>query len=105
MQLLPGDRHLSRTIDQPSRLGVSRCLAPPGGVADSGTHKAPDDEGRRADSNYVAVLVAPITGGSPGRALTGTDSKGKVPAFQARRRGDQRAASKTTCQEIRDDLA
>ncbi|MFH9733799.1 hypothetical protein [Streptomyces sp. NPDC017260] len=105
VQLLTGDRHLSRAIDHPSRLGVMRRLAPPGRVADSGTHKTPDDECGIADGNHIVVLVAPVAQGSPGRTLTGTDSKGTVATLQSRCRGDQWTASQTACKEIRDDLA
>ncbi|MEU2429036.1 hypothetical protein ABZ611_05855 [Streptomyces sp. NPDC007861] len=105
VQLLTGDRHLSRAIDHPSRLGVTRCLAPPGRVADSGTHKTPDDECGIADGNHIVVLVAPVAEASPGRALTRADSKGAVVTPQSRCRGDQRTASQTACKEIRDDLA
>ncbi|MFE2639633.1 hypothetical protein ACFXKX_23080 [Streptomyces scopuliridis] len=105
VQLLTGDRHHSRAVDHPSRLGVTRRLAPPGGVADRGTHKAPDDECGIADGDHTVVLVPPVAEGSPGRTLTRADSEGTVVTLQSRCSGDQRTASQTACKEIRDDLA
>lgn len=105
VQLLAGDRHLPRAVDHPSWLGVSCRLAPPGGVADCGTQKTPDDECRIADSYHTVALVPPVTWGSPGRTLTGADSQGTVAALQSRCRGEQRTTSQTTCKEIRNDLA
>jgi hypothetical protein len=105
VQLLTGDRHLSRAVDHPSRLGVTRRLAPPGRVADGGTDKTPDDECGIADGNHIVVLVAPVAQGSPGRTLTGADSKSTVTMLQSRCRGDQRTASQAAGKEIHDDLA
>ncbi|MFI9580974.1 hypothetical protein ACIHCQ_03875 [Streptomyces sp. NPDC052236] len=105
VQLLTGDRHLSRAVDHPSWLGVTCRLAPPGGVAYCGTHKTPDDECGIADGDHTVVLVLPVAWGSPGRTLTGADSKGTVVMLQSRCRGDQRTASQTACKEMRDDLA
>lgn len=105
VQFLTGDRHLSRAVDHPSRLGITRCLAAPGGVANRGTQKTPDDECGIADGDHAVVLVPPVAWGSPGRTPTGADSKGTVAALQSRRRSDPRTASQTASKEIRDDLA
>ncbi|MEV7425548.1 hypothetical protein [Streptomyces sp. NPDC091212] len=105
VQLLTGDRHLSRAVDHPSRLGVTRRLAPPGGIADRGTRKTSDDECGITDGDHTVVLVPPVARGSPGRTPTGADSKGTVVTLQSRCRGNQRTASQTACKEIRDDLA
>lgn len=105
VQLLTGDRHLSRAVDHPSRLGVTCRFAPPGGIADCGTQKTSDDECGIADRDHTVVLVPPVPRSSPGRTLARADSKSTVATLKSRCRGDQRATGQAACQEIRDDIA
>lgn len=100
-----GDGHLSRAVQHPPRLCIVLRLTTPRGVAERGAHQTADDEGRTTGRDHVAVLISPVSQGSPGRTLPGPDGKGAVSLSEPGGRGDEWAASHSAFEEIGENVA
>jgi hypothetical protein len=105
VQLLEGHSDMTRPLQHPPGLSVTRRLTTPSGIADRVGRERAEHHPGAAEGDDTVVDVLTVAEGPPGQTLPGADGERPVAATQRRRRRHDRSPPGLPFEDVGEDVA